>query len=117
MRARPVGQTVQSTVPYCVARLPCFMEPATAWTAIAWAAGFGSSLAAVRPGRYRDGAEDATTLPLASIATAAVTAWVLSIRPVIAGTASVPSGDNRARPGSAGTPGSPSTFPAGTPPG
>ena len=38
-------------------------------------AGAGSSLAAARPGGYRDGAEDATTVPSAAIATTAVTAW------------------------------------------
>jgi hypothetical protein len=82
--------------------------------AIAWT---GSSSAATRPGGYRDGAEDATTLPSAAIATTAVTAWWLRIGPVIAGTTSVPSGAGRARPGCAGWPGSPSTVPGGTPPG
>ena len=86
-------------------------------TAIAWATGTGSSLAAARPGGYRDGAEDATTVPSAATATTAVTAWLLRIGPVIAGTTSVPSGAGRARPGCAGWPGSPSTVPAGTPPG
>ena len=61
---------------------------AAAWT--------GSSLAAARPGGYRDGAEDATTVPSAAIATTAVTAWSLWIGPVIAGTTSVPSGAGRA---------------------
>ena len=86
--------------------------------AIAEVAGAGSSLAAARPGGYRDGAEDATTVPSAAIATTAVTAWWLWIGPVIAGTTSVrrpgPAGP---WPGCAGWPGSPSTVPAGTPPG
>ena len=82
---------------------------------IAGAAWTGSSLAAARPGGYRDGAEDATTVPSAAIATTAVTACFLGIGPVIAGTTSVPSGVGRAMPGCAGWPGSPSTVPAGTP--
>ena len=45
-------------------------------TAFAGAAGAGSSLAAARPGGYRDGAEDATTVPSAAIATTAVTAGI-----------------------------------------
>ncbi len=57
------------------------------------------------------------TVPSAAIATTAVTAWSLWIEPMIAGTTSVPSGVNRAKPGCAGWPGSPSTFPAGTPSG
>jgi len=72
------------------------MPPAIA--EVAWT---GSSLAAARPGGYRDGAEDATTVPSAAIATTAVTAWWLWSGPVIAGTASVPSGAVRARPGRA----------------
>ena len=80
-------------------------------------AGTGSSLAAALPGGYSDGAEDATTVPSAATATTAVTAWPPGTGPVIAGTASVPSGAGRARPGWAGWPGSPSTVPAGTPPG
>ena len=59
---------------------------------MARAAGAGSSLAAARPGGYRDGAEDATTVPSAATATTAVTAWSLWTGPVIAGTISVPSG-------------------------
>src|SRR5260370_1473494 len=87
--------------------------------AIAEVAGAGSSLAAARPGGYTDGAEDAATVPSAAIATTAVTAWSPWTGPVIAGTASVPepSGAGRARPGWAGWPTSPSTVPAGTPPG
>src|SRR5258706_7687271 len=112
MPPRPSGPTIQkTTVPYGVGTPP----PLTMWrTAIAWAAGAGSSLAAARPGGYRDGAEDATTVPSAAIATTAVTAWSLWIGPVIAGTASVPSGVGRARPGCVGWPGSPSTVPVGT---
>ena len=95
-----------------VPTLPLLMRPPT----FAGAAGAGSSLAAARPGGYRDGAEDATTVPSAAIATTAVTAWLLWIGPVIAGTASVPSGAELATvPGCAGWPGSPSTVPAGTP--
>jgi len=93
------------------------MVPWVAPAAMAEVAGAGSSLAAARPGGYRAGAEDATTVPSAAIATTAVTAWSLWIGPVIAGTASVPSGAGRARPGCAGWPGTPSTVPAGTPPG
>ena len=91
--------------------------PWVAPAAIAEVAGAGSSLAAARPGRYRDGAEDATTVPSAAIATTAVTAWPLWIGPVIAGTISVlPSGVVGAWPGWPGWSGSPSTVPAGTPP-
>jgi len=82
---------------------------------VAWA---GSSLAAARPGGYRDGADDARTVPSALIATTAVTAWRPWIGPVIAGTTSMlPSGVVVAWPGRAGCPGSPSTVPVGTPPG
>src|SRR6266567_3760956 len=104
MPARPAGQkTIQSTLPYGVGTLPPLMGP----PAFAGAAGAGSSLAAARPAGYRDGAEDATTVPSAAIATTAVTAWWLWIGPVIAGMASVPSGAGRAWPGCAGWPGSP----------
>ena len=114
MPARPAGQTMKSTLPYGVDTLPPLMGP----PAFAGAAGAGSSLAAARPGGYRDGAEDATTVPSAAIATTAVTAWSLWTGPVIAGTTSVlPSGVGGAWPGCAGWPGSPSTVPAGTPPG
>jgi hypothetical protein len=113
MPARPGRQTIMSTLPYGVDTLPPLMSP----TAFAGAAGAGSSLAAPRPGGYRDGAEDATTVPSAAIATTAVTAWWPWIGPVIAGTTSVPSGVVGARPGCAGWPGSPSTVPGGTPPG
>src|SRR6516162_3521788 len=115
MPARPVGQTAQSTLPYGVdagGTLKSWAAPVL----IADVAGAGSSLAAARPGGYRDGAEDATTVPSAAIATTAVTAWWLWIGPVIAGTASVPAKPSRARPGCAGWPGSPSTVPAGRPP-
>src|SRR5712671_1679195 len=84
--------------------------------AIAEVARAGSSPTAARPGGYRDGAEDATTVPSAATATTVVTAWWLWTGPVIAGTTSVPSGAGRARPGRAGWPGSPSTVPGGTPP-
>src|SRR6516165_3531558 len=107
--ARPAGSTAQSTLPYGVDAGGTLLMPWVAPAAIAEVARAGSSLAAARPGGYRDGAEDATTVPSAAIATTAVTAWPLWIGPVIAGTASVPSW--------AGWPGSPSTVPAGTPPG
>src|SRR5882757_4103487 len=113
--ARPADSTVQSTLPYGVDAGGTLMRWVTP-AAIAAVAGAGSSLAAACPGGYRDGAEDATTVPSAATATTAVTAWLLWIGPVIAGTASVPSGVGRARPGCAGWPGSPSTVPAGTPP-
>src|SRR5229473_7577123 len=114
MPTRPADSTVNSTLPYGVDT----MGPLMKWgAASAPIAGSGSSLAAARPGGYRDGAEDATTVPSAAIATTAVTAWSPWIGPVIAGTASVPSGAGRARPGRAGWPGMPSTVPAGTPPG
>jgi len=51
---------------------PCLM---TLPYAMAETAGPGSSLAAAFHGGYRDGAEDATTVPSAAIATTAVTAW------------------------------------------
>src|SRR6266566_3570461 len=101
MPAPPAGQTIQSTLPYGVGTLPCLMIMWVGPAAIAAIAGAGSSLAA-RPRGYRDGAEDATTVPSAAIATTAVTAWSLWIGPAIAGTASVPSGAGRARPGCAG---------------
>src|SRR5260370_26077717 len=114
MRARPAGSTVMSTLPYGVGTLPPLMMEPAAIAEVAWT---GSSLAAARPGGYRDGAEDATTVPSAPIATTAVTAWWLRTGPAIAGTASVPSGVVRARPGCAGGPGPPRPVPAGTPPG
>src|SRR5215470_14451814 len=112
MPERPTGQTMQSTLelPHLVIM---WLGPAV----IASVAGVGSSLAAACPGGYRDGAEDATTVPSAAIATTAVTAWSLRTGPVIAGMTSLPSGAVRAWPGCAGWPGSPSTVPAGTPPG
>src|SRR5580704_3176871 len=114
MPARSGVQTHQSTLPYGVDPLPPGLP--MLWPAAIAAA--GSSLAAARPGGYRDGAEDATTVPSAATATTAVTAWWLWIGPVIAGTISVlPSGTARAWPGRVGWPGSPSTVPAGTPPG
>src|SRR5215469_832413 len=70
----------------------------------------GSSLAAARPGGYRDGAEDATTVPSAATATTAVTAMRLRIGPVTAGTTSVPADVGEATPGRAGWRGSPSTV-------
>src|SRR5215469_5419304 len=79
------------------------------------AAGVGSSLAADRPGGYRDGAEDATIVPSAATATTAVTAWWLWIRPVISGTTRAPSDAGRATPGCDGWLGSPSTVPVDTP--
>src|SRR5580700_12055045 len=113
MPARSGVQTHQSTLPYGVDPLPPGLP--MLWPAAIAAA--GSSLAAARPGGYRDGTEDATTVPSTPIATTAVTAWWLWIGPVIAGMTSVPSAAGRARPGCAGWPGSPSTVPAGTPPG
>src|SRR5260370_22326849 len=112
MPARPAGSTVMSTLPYGVGTLPPLMMEPAAIAEVAWT---GSSLAAARPGGYRDGAEDATTVPSAAIATAAVTAWSLWTGPVIAGTASEPSAAGRARPGCARWPGTPSTGPAGVP--
>ena len=82
---------------------------------MAWAAWTGSSLAAARPGGYRAGAEDATTVPSVAIATTAVTPCFLGIGPVIAGNTSVPPGVGRTMPSFAGWPGSPSTVPAGMP--
>src|SRR6476646_7088358 len=102
MPARPADSTVHSTLPYGVDTPPGLMIMWAGPAAIAEVAWTGSSLAAARPGGYRDGAEDATTVPSAAIATTAVTAWRLWIGPVIAGTASVPSGAIRARPGCAG---------------
>src|SRR6478735_2805944 len=113
MPAGLARQSIWTTLPYGVGTLPPLsMPPAIA--EVAWS---GSSLAAARPGGYRDGAEDATTVPSAAIATTAVTAWSLGIGPVIAGTTSVPSWARLASPGSAGWPGTPSTVRAGTPPG
>src|SRR5258708_7507364 len=117
MPVRPARQTIQSTLPYGVGyaagTLPRLRKPT-----FAGAAGAGSSLAAAPPGGDRDGAGDARTLPSAATPTTAGTAWWLWIGPVIAGTTSVPSGAGQAaRPGRAGWPGSPSTVPAGTPPG
>src|SRR5260370_38925495 len=113
MPTRPAGSTVKSTLPYGVDTVGPLMKWGAASAPIA---GAGSSLAAARPGGYRGGAEDATTVPSGAIATTAVTAWGLWIEPVIAGTASVPSGARRARPGGAGCPGMPATAPRGPPP-
>src|ERR1700686_3598199 len=110
MPARPARQTIWTTLPYGVGTLP----PLSMLPAIAKVAWTGSSLAAARPGGYRDGAEDATTVPSAPTATTAVMAWSLWIGPVIAGTTSVPPGSVVAWPFCAGWP---STVPAGTPPG
>ena len=82
---------------------------------MAWAAWTGSSLAAARPGGYRDGAEDATTVPSVAIATTAVTPCFLGIGPVIAGNTSVPPRVGRIMPSLAGWLGSPSKVPAGMP--
>src|SRR6478735_4452133 len=106
MPAGLARQSIWTTLPYGVGTLPPLSMP----PAIAEVAWTGSSLAAARPGGYRDGAEDATTVPSAAIATTAVTAWWVWIGPVIAGTVSVPSGAVRSRPGCAGRPGSPSTV-------
>jgi hypothetical protein len=108
-----VGWTHQSTLPYAVDTMPALP---VCPSAIAQAAGAGSSLAAARPGGYRDGTEDATTVPSAATATTAVTAWSLCPGPVIAGTSSVPPWPGRAMPGWGGWPGSPSTIPVRTPP-
>src|SRR5260221_5509172 len=115
MPAGPAGSTVQSTLPYGVDAKQHLMIMWVAPASIAEIAGPGSSLAAAGRGGYRDGAEDATTVPSAAIATAAVTAWSLWTGPVIAGTASEPSAAGRARPGCARWPGTPSTVPAGVP--
>src|ERR1035438_9648313 len=86
----PAGQTHQATLPYGVDPVPSppGLGPHGLQRPAAMAAA-GSSLAAARPGGYRDGAEDATTVPSAAIATTAVTAWWLWSGPVIAGTVSV----------------------------
>src|SRR5215469_2459486 len=93
MPARTIGQTHQSTLPYGVdpRPLPPGFSPQRAHpmrrpAAIAAA---GSSLAAARPGGYRDGAEDATIVPSGAIATTAMIACRLWIGPVIAGTVSM----------------------------
>ena len=75
MPARPAGPTTQkSTLPYGVGTLPPLMygRPPD----IDVAACTGSSLAAVRPGGYLDGAEDARTVPSAATATTAVIPWL-----------------------------------------
>ena len=98
MSGWPAGQkTVKSTLPYGVPygpNSPLVFANLTEVT-FSGAAGAGSSLPAARPGGYRDGAEDAMTMPSAPTATIAVTAWSPRIGPVIAGTASVPSGVRR----------------------
>src|SRR5215467_8925494 len=111
MPAPPARQTAWTTLPYGVGTLP----PLSMLPAIAEVAWTGSSLPAGCPGGYREGAEDATTVRSAAIATTAVIAWWLRTGPVIAGTASVPSRAVRARPGCADWLRSPSTVPAGTP--
>src|ERR1700733_1469763 len=109
----------QRTVPCDVDRVPLL----TSWpTAICEVTGTGSSLVAGRPGGYRAGADDATTVPSAAMATTAVTAWPLGTGPVIAGTASVPSSAGWTRTGwtpvgLAAWPLWPSTVPAVTPAG
>jgi hypothetical protein len=80
-------------------------------TLAAWG---GSSLAAVRPAGYRDGAEDAATVPSGAVTTTAVSAWSLYTGPLTAGTASVSSGFVTTIPGF-GTLESPRAVPAGTP--
>src|ERR1035438_3564418 len=117
----PAGQTHQATLPYGVDPVPSppGLGPHGLQRPAAMAAA-GSSLAAARPGGYRDGAEDATTVPSAAIATTAVTAWWLWSGPVIAGTVSVLPFSwygGGWPPFAAPRPGSPSTVPAGTPPG
>src|ERR1700728_2382741 len=94
---RGVQARSQQTLPRDVDRVPLLT---TRLTAICEVTGTGSSLVAGRPGGYRAGAEDATTVPSAAMATTAVTPWPLGTGPVIAGTASVPSSAGWARPGS-----------------
>src|ERR1700691_6095299 len=91
MPARLPPPTQKTTLPYRVGTLPPLMQPGQQAPRFAGTAWTGSSLAAARPGGYRDGAEEATTVPLAAIATTAVTAWSLRTGPVIDGTTSVPS--------------------------
>ena len=99
MPGPPGDQTHQSTLPYGVDALTPGLP--MLWPAAITVA--GSSLVAARPGGYTDGAEDATTVPSAAIATTAVTAWWPWIGPVIAGTISVlPPGASRAWPGRGG---------------
>src|SRR5271154_284560 len=122
-RPEPAPRGVQArshkTLPRDVDRVPLLtIRP----TAICEVTGTGNSLAAGRPGGYRAGAEDATTVPSAAMATTAVTAWPPGTGPVIAGTASVPSPACWTIPGwtPAGLacwPRRPSTVPMGTPPG
>ena len=113
----PARQTMKTTLPYGVGTLPPLTQPGQQASMFAGAAWTGSSLAAARPGGYRDGAEDARTVPSAATATTAVSAWWLWTGPVIAGTTSVLPSVVGAWPGRADWPGSPSTVPAGTPPG
>src|SRR2546430_11613116 len=98
MPAPPAGQTIQSTLPYGVGTLPCLMIMWVGPAAIAAIAGAGSSLAA-RPRGYRDGAEDATTVPSAAVATTAGTRLALLVRAAVARTAHLA---GRARPGQGG---------------
>src|SRR5258708_18390744 len=98
MPARPAGSTVQSTLPYGVDAKQHLMIMWVAPASIAEIAGAGSSLAAARPGGYRDGAEDATTEPSAAIATAAVAAWSPWTWPANPRTASQPAPPAPARP-------------------
>src|SRR5258708_13314277 len=90
MPVRPARQTIQSTLPYGVGyaagTLPRLRKPT-----FAGAAGAGSSLAAARPGGFRDGAEDATTVPAAATPTTPVHARWLWFRPGVAATATSPS--------------------------
>src|SRR5262249_8973979 len=93
MPARSVDHTHQSTLPYGGDPLPLppgfstqRAHPLPRPTAIAAA---GSALAAARPGGYRAGADDATMVPSAEIATTAVIACRLRIGPMILGTVSM----------------------------
>ena len=106
---------MKTTVPYRVPTLP----PLT-WTAEhVRRTGLDREFAGGPPAGPDtvDGAEDASTVPSAAIATTAVTGWSLRTGPVIAGTISVPFGFVLASPGCTFRPKSPSTVPAGTPSG
>ena len=113
------GSTHQSTLPYGVDPVPpCLPMIPVAVPGRAAKTLWGISGAAARPGGYRDGAEEAMTVPSVAIARTAVTASSLWIGPVITGTTSaLPSEVTWALPGRTGWPRSPRTVPTGTPAG
>jgi len=83
---------MKSTLPYGVGTLPPLIIRWPGPAAIAATAWTGSSLPAARPGGYREGAEDARTVPSAATATtAALFLLVLTMllrsrrRPVVTG--------------------------------